>query len=159
MKLTREQKKLLFQQVHCTNYLKAKRSQYRLNQNEQDGCWYYENRKAPDAEPIKANPDENTWKHNIRYEIKDCTFTGVVVKVWETVFSTSLGISGTHQQAFPCKRNDCFIPVATVCCSNGCKRIVPLECIQEYIGFTDGKFIRNLNSFFISLNFEEPITK
>lgn len=154
MKPTPEQKKLLFQHVHCTMYIKAKRSQYWLNQNEKDGEWYYLNRNAPDAEPVKANTRESTWKHNIKYEIKDCNFTGVVVRIWETVFSSSLGISGTEPLSYPCKRTDCAIPVATVFFRNGAKRIVPLECIMEYTGFSKGKIIKNLHSFFTALNFE-----
>lgn len=154
MKPTPEQKKLLFQHVHCTMYIKAKRSQYWLNQNEKDGEWYYKNLNAPDAVAVKANTRESTWKHNIKYEIKDCNFTGVVVRVWETVFSSSLGISGTEPMTYPCKRADCSIPVATVFFRNGAKRIVPLECIMEYSGFSKGRIIKNLNSFFTALNFE-----
>lgn len=154
MKLTREQKELLFQQVHCTKYIKSKHCQFRLIQNEKDGEWYYKNSNEPDAEPVKGNTSESTWKHNIKYEIKKCNFTGVVVRIWETVFSTSLGIDGTESLAYPCKQADCSIPVATIFFKNGCKRIVPLECIREYTGFSDGRIIKNLRSFYTALNFE-----
>ena len=59
-------------------------------------------------------------------------FVGVVVKISQIPLATSLGIYLTNASCHkPTKKNICLINVATVYFRNGCKRLVPLECIKE----------------------------
>ena len=145
MALTPVQKKLIFQKVHCTKYLKATHGNYYLEHNEQDNNWYYRKDWNRNQYAGRASTSPINWKHNQKYELKDKEFSGVVVKIGKVRISTTLGIYNYDTNSLyacdfvPSKKDGCSVMAATVFYRNGCKRIVPLDCIVEYEGYTNGK--------------------
>lgn len=145
MALTPVQKKLIFQKVHCTKYLKATHGNYYLEHNDQDNSWYYRKDRNLEQYAGKASINMNNWKHNLKYELKDKEFSGVVVKIGKVCISTTLGIYNYDTNSLyacdfvPSKKDGCSVMAATVFYRNGCKRIVPLDCIVEYEGYMNGK--------------------
>ena len=145
MALTPMQKKLILQTVHCTKYLKATHGNYVLEHNEKDNNWYYLKDWNREQYAGKASINPNNWKHNLKYELKDKEFSGVVVKIENVLLSTTLGIYEKDTNDLdacdyaPSKNDGCSVMAATVFYRNGCKRIVPLDCIVEYEGYTNGK--------------------
>ena len=139
------QKKLIFQKVHCTKYLKATHGNYVLEHNEQDNNWYYRKDWNRNQYAGRASTSPINWKHNQKYELKDKEFSGVVVKIENVLLSTTLGIYEKDTNDLeacdfvPSKKDGCSVMAATVFYRNGCKRIVPLDCIVEYEGYTNGK--------------------
>lgn len=151
-------KGLLFKQVHCTKYIKRARAKYYLEHNERDNNWYYRQIGKEEKSFEKASEMEELWKHNIKYEFKERDFSGVVVKLEFIPFSTLLGVECFDPRYLnewfddfkPVKKDGFTIPVATVFYQNGRKRLVPLSCIKEYKGFTNGanveRVIKNINA-------------
>lgn len=145
MALTTMQKKLILQTVHCTKYLKTAYGNYVLEHNEQDNNWYYLKDWNREQYAGKASSNPINWKHNLKYELKDKEFSGVVVKIENVLLSTTLGIYEKDTNELeacdyaPSKNDGCSVMAATVFYRNGCKRIVPLDCIVEYEGYTNGK--------------------
>ena len=145
MALTPVQKKLILQTVHCTKYLKATHANYVLELNEQDNNWYYLKDWNREQYAGKASINPNNWKHNQKYELKDKEFSGVIVKIENVLLSTTLGIYKKEKNNLeacdyvPSRNDGCSVMAATVFYRNGCKRIVPLDCIVEYEGYTNGK--------------------
>ena len=151
-------KSLLLKQVHCTKYLKRARAKYYLEHNERDNNWYYRQIGKEEKSFEKASEMEELWKHNIKYEFKERDFSGVVVKLEFIPFSTLLGVECFDPRYLnewfddfkPVKKDGFTIPVATVFYQNGRKRLVPLSCIKEYEGFTNGAnvehVIKNINA-------------
>lgn len=146
-------KNLLLKQVHCSKYLKRTRAKYCLERNELDNNWYYrEMDKAEKSFEKAVYGDEKTWKHNIKHELKEREFSGVVVKIELIQFSTLLGaylwgfecLYESYYDFKPTKEDDLSIPVATVFYQNGRKRLVPLTCIKEYEGFCNGANIERV---------------
>lgn len=144
MALTDSQKKLILQTVHCTKYLKPTHATYSLEHNDKDNNWYYRKNWNKEQYDGKAGFNTRKWRHNRKYELRDKSFSGVVVKIHDILLSSTLGIyaiSSNDLEACsfaPSKSSGFFITVATVFFRNGCKRLVPLDCIIEYDGFTDG---------------------
>lgn len=157
MKLSASQKKILMQKVHCTHYLKKDAGIYILEHNEQDNNWYYRNYFHEDKIDGKATENPNSWKHNVKFELAEKEFEGIVVKIENLLLSTTLGVYKKDRDCIeacdyaPQKNNGCSVLAATVFFRNGCKRYVPLDCIVEYEGFTNGKetekVLSNLNEF------------
>lgn len=145
MALTPMQKKLILQTVHCTKYLKATHGNYVLEHNEQDNNWYYLKDWNREQYAGRASTSPINWKHNLKYELKDKAFSGVVVKIENVLLSTTLGIYEKDTNDLeacdyaPSKNDGCSVMAATVFYRNGCKRIVPLDYIVEYEGYTNGK--------------------
>ena len=147
MKLTAPLKKLMLQAVHCTGYLSQTHGNYWLEHNEYDNKWYFRKNPLRDNYAGVATDNISSWKHNRKYELKEKEFTGVVVKIDRVLISTMLG---TFKRAYggdriypcdfaPSKQNGCSVIAATVFYRNGCKRIVPLDCIKESEDFSNGK--------------------
>ncbi len=165
MPLTSEEKKLMFQIVNCTKYLSPIHKKYYLKHNLQDNNWYF--KKYIDYSSFYSTDDINyyekatdnfcTKKHNLKYELKEKKFKGVVVKIRKEFISTILGVYKNYDEesdfysekntvyynyeGFNFYRkniNGCYILAATVFFGNGLKRIVPLDCIKEYKDFSDG---------------------
>jgi len=145
MLITAAQKKLILQPVHCTKYLKTSHGNYILEHNGQDNYWYYRKDWNREFYVGKATDNLNNWKHNLKYELKDKEFSGVVVKIEKILISTTLGVYKKDTNNLeacdfaPLKGDGCSVMGATVFYRNGCKRIVPLDCIVEYEGFKNGK--------------------
>jgi len=170
MPLTLAEKKIILQTVHCTKYLKTSHGTYHLEHNEKDNNWYYKRWDKADVYVGRASVNPNNWKHNLKYELVDKQFSGVVVKIEQIPLSTTLGVYAKVRNNLescdyaPSKDDGCTIMAATVFYRNGCKRIVPLDCIEEYEGFCDGKETQlicdNLHKFienspYIPSDFEE----
>lgn len=151
MKLTPELKKLIFQPVHCTDYLAAVHGNFSLNHNEYDNKWYFcKNYNRNNYEGI-ATDNPSSWKHNRKYELREKEFSGVIVKIDKILVSTTLGVYKREDRGdlyacdyAPSKREGCSVIAATVFYRNGCKRIVPLDCIQEAAEFSNGKNTKTL---------------
>ena len=146
-------KSLVLKQVHCSKYLKRTKSKYCLERNELDNEWYYRQMDKEETAFEKAVYKEvEAWKHNIKYELKECEFSGVVAKIEMLHFSTLLGVDPWGYECvfesyyyFKPKKEEGFsIPVATVFYQNGRKRLVPLTCIKEYEGFCNGANIERV---------------
>jgi len=143
---------LLLKQVHCVQYLKRAKAKYCLERNERDNNWYYRQMDKNEKTFEKAGDVEESWKHNVKYELKEREFSGVVVKTEVIQFSTLLGIDLLPKEPFhywytdliPAKIDGFSIPVATVFYKNGRKRLVPLSCIKEYEGFSNGANIERV---------------
>lgn len=152
MKLTAPLKKLMLQAVHCTGYLSQTHGNYRLEHNEYDNKWYFEKNFSRDNYAGVATDNISSWKHNRKYELKEKEFTGVVVKINSVLISTMLGTfkrayGGDHIYSCdfaPSKQDGCSVLAATVFYRNGCKRIVPLDCIKESEDFSNGKETRRI---------------
>lgn len=152
MKLTAHLKKLILKPVHCTGYLSQTHGNYRLEHNEYDNKWYFEKNFSRDNYAGVATDNISSWKHNRKYELKEKEFTGVVVKINSVLISTMLGTfkrayGGDHIYSCdfaPSKQDGCSVLAATVFYRNGCKRIVPLDCIQESAEFSNGNKTKNL---------------
>ena len=145
MKLTPEYKKLILHPVHCTGYLAAVYGNFHLHHNEYDNKWYYQMKGNQDLFAGIATENPLSWKHNLKYEFKEKEFSGIIVKIDRVLVSTILGIYKRKSQqcvyAYDCKpaKYDGFdVIAATVYFRNGCKRIVPLDCIQEAKEFSNG---------------------
>lgn len=146
-------KSLVLKQVHCSKYLKRTKSKYCLERNELDNEWYYRQMDKEETAFEKAVYKEvEAWKHNIKYELKECEFSGVVAKIEMLQFSTLLGVDPWGYECYyapysdfkPTKEEDFSIPVASVFYQNGRKRLVPLTCIKEYEGFCNGANIERV---------------
>lgn len=160
MVLTPEEKAILFKPVHCTKYLTSVHGNYHLFHNEQDNNWYFIKDNMREDYAGKASENISSYVHNKKFELKDKHFEGVVVKVSQIVLSTILGVydhTNILDTKFcacnyaPAKKKGCSITAATVFFRNGCKRILPLDCIKEFKGFSDGKetsrIMKNLDAF------------
>lgn len=149
-KLSPREKKILFQKVHCTKYLKPCQNQFRLQKTDKSTSWYA--LKTGNKSEIVGRlsfylENVNSYFCNRRFEIKEKSFAGVVVKISEENFSTWLGIiEDIIGDPLPHKHDGVRILVATVYFQNGKKRLVPLSCIQEYEKFDDGKELCLINS-------------
>ena len=152
MKLTAQLKKLILQSVHCTGYLSQRYGNYRLEHNEYDNKWYFKKKFSKDNYDGVATDSISSWKHNRKYELKEKEFAGVVVKIDRVLISTLLG---TYKRAYrdeyiyscdfaPSRQDGCSVLAATVFFRNGCKRIVPLDCIKESEDFSNGKETRRI---------------
>ena len=146
MKLTPEYKKLMLQPVHCTGYLAAAHGVFHLHHNNYDNKWYYRMNNNRDLFAGIATENCLSWKHNPKYEFKEKEFSGVIVKIDRILLSTILGIykREPRQSVYaydyqPSKHDGFAVIAATVYFRNGCKRIVPLDCIQEAKEFSNGK--------------------
>ena len=146
MKLTPEYKKLMFQPVHCTAYLAAAHGNFHLHHNKYDNKWYYRMNNDHDLFAGIATKNYLSWKHNLKYELKEKEFSGVIVKIDRVLVSTILGIykREPRQSVYACdyrpsKCDGFAVIAATVYFRNGCKRIVPLDCIQEAKELSNGK--------------------
>ena len=152
-------KSLLLKQVHCSKYLKRARAKYCLERNERDNNWYYKQIDKNENTLEKAGYElEETLKQNIKYELKEREFSGVVAKIEMLQFSTFLGIEEDQENCLqdlysffkPIKTDGFSIPVATVFYQNGRKRLVPLTCIKEYEDFSNGanveRVIKNIEA-------------
>ncbi len=153
-------KSLLFRQVHCVKYLKRVRAKYYLERNERDSEWYYRQIGKEEKNVEKARGPKKSWKHNMKYDLKEREFSGVVVKIEVIPFSTLLGVNffmnvDCNDNVYfhdnrgcyvfePAKKQGFTIPVATVFYQNGRKRLVPLTCIKEYEGFCNGANIERV---------------
>ena len=151
MKLTPELKKLILQPVHCTGYLAAAHGNFSLNHNEYDNKWYFQKNFNRDYFAGIATDNISSWKHNRKFEFKEVEFTGVIVKIDRILVSTTLGVYKREARGdlyacgyAPSKRDGCSVIAATVFYRNGCKRIVPLDCIQEADEFSNGKDTKSL---------------
>lgn len=160
MKLTPAEKAIILKPVHCTKYLTPAHGKFHLEHNEEDNNWYFEYKR--DVYAGKASDNISSHLHNQKFELKEKDFEGVVTKISKVVLSTTLGVyensdyADVESTAYACKysptkSDGCSITAATVFFRNGCKRIVPLDCIKEYVGFTDGKessrIMKNLETF------------
>ena len=160
MKLTPTEKAIILKPVHCTKYLTPTHGNFHLVHNEEDNNWYFVFRREEYAG--KATDNISSHLHNKKFELKEKDFEGVVTKISKVVLSTTLGVYENSDYAdvestsyackySPTKSDGCSITAATVFFRNGCKRIVPLDCIKEYAGFTDGKessrIMKNLETF------------
>ena len=146
MKLTPEYKKLMLQPVHCTGYLAAAHGVFHLHHNNYDNKWYYRMNNNRDLFAGIATENCLSWKHNPKYEFNEKEFSGVIVKIDRVLLSTILGIYKREPQQSvyaydyqPSKYDGFAVIAATVYFRNGCKRIVPLDCIQEAKEFSNGK--------------------
>ena len=152
MKLTAPLKKLMLQAVHCTGYLSQAHGNFRLEHNEYDNKWYFEKNFSRDNYAGVATDNISSWKHNRKYKLKEKEFTGVIVKIDRVLLSTLLGTfkrayGGDHIYSCdfaPSKQDGCSVLAATVYYRNGCKRIVPLDCIKESEDFSNGKETRRI---------------
>lgn len=151
MKLSPEHKKLVLQTVHCTGYLSQTHGNYRLEHNEYDNKWYFQKNFSQDNYAGVATDNISSWKHNRKFEFKETAFSGVIVKIDRVLVSTTLGVykSDYCDDLFACdyapsKGDGCTLIAATVFYRNGCKRIVPLDCIQESAEFSNGKETKDL---------------
>ncbi|MDO5774592.1 MAG: hypothetical protein Q4P16_09815 [Spirochaetales bacterium] len=151
MPLTSEEKKLMFQIVNCTKYLSPIYKKYSLKHNLQDNNWYFKKNSSyiNSTDDIKyyekATDNFCTKKHNLKYELKEKKFKGVVVRIRKEYISTILGVYKNDDEEsgfYPKRLNGCYILVATVFFGNGLKRIVPLDCIKEYKNFSDGNITK-----------------
>ena len=160
MALTPEEKAILLKPVHCTKYLTPIYGNYSLSHNKEDNNWYFIKNHKREEYAGKATDNISSHVHNKKFELKDKEFEGFVAKISKVVLSTTLGVyehANIGESTFyscnfaPTKRNGCSITAATVFYKNGCKRIVPLDCIKEYNGFSDGKetsrILKNLDVF------------
>ena len=157
MRLEPAQKKILLKEVQCTHYLVRKSRPFYLTLNQKDNKWYYHKDYNREYYSQPATTNHLTWKHNCNYDFRKKDFSGVVVKIENLPLSTILGISQeflvgdfssiNYLTSF---NKGCTVPAATVFFRNGAKRLVPLECIKEYEGFTDGQ-----NTYRILNNIEE----
>ena len=146
MKLTPELKKLILQPVHCTGYLVAIHGIFSLNHNEYDNKWYFrKNYNRNNYEGI-ATDNPSSWKHNRKYELREKEFSGVIVKIDRILVSTTFGVYKREARddlyAYdyaPSRQDGCSVIAATIFYKNGCKRVVPLDCIQEASEFSNGK--------------------
>lgn len=149
-KLSPIEKKILFQKVHCTKYLKSCYSQFRLKKTDSSSCWYAFKKGEKNEIAGRLSfylENENSYFCNRKFEIKEKLFSGIVVKISEENFSTWLGvICGIRNKLSPYKYDGVKILVATVYFQNGKKRLVPLCCIQEYEKFDNGKELYLINS-------------
>lgn len=166
MKLTAQLKKLILQPVHCTGYLSQIYGNYRLEHNEYDNKWYFKKKFSKDNYAGVATDNISSWKHNRKYELKEKEFAGVVVKIDRVLISTLLG---TYKRAYggehiyscnfaPSRQDGCSVLAATVFFRNGCKRIVPLDCIKESEDFSNGKETRRIMTNLEQL-ISEDVTK
>ena len=146
MKLTPEYKKLILQPVHCTGYLANTHGDFSLHHNEYDNKWYFRKNYNRDFIAGVATDSIFSWKHNRKFDFKEKEFSGVVVKIDRVIVSTTLGVYKRDFRGIPLacayapsKQDGCSVIAATVYFRNGCKRIVPLDCIQEAKDFSNGK--------------------
>lgn len=151
MKLTPELKKLILQPVHCTGYLAAAHGNFRLDYNEYDNKWYFRKNSNREFFAGIATDNISSWKHNRKYELREKEFSGVIVKIDKILVSTTLGVYKREARGdlyacdyAPSRQDGCSVIAATVFYRNGCKRIVPLDCIQESDEFSKGKKTREL---------------
>ena len=160
MKLISAEKAIILKPVHCTKYLTPAQGNFHLVHNEEDNNWYFVFRREEYFG--KATDNISSHLHNKKFELKEKDFEGVVTKISKVVLSTTLGVYENADyedidstdyacKYAPTKSDGCSITAATVFFRNGCKRIVPLDCIKEYAGFTDGKesfrIMKNLETF------------
>lgn len=146
MKLTPELKKLILQPVHCIGYLASSHGNFSLHHNEYDNKWYFKKNFNRDSFAGIATENISSWKHNRKFEFKETEFSGVIVKIDRVLVSTTLGVYKKDYSGdlfacdyAPSKKDGCSVIAATVFYRNGCKRIVPLDCIQESAEFSNGK--------------------
>ncbi len=143
LKLNEEQKKILLKHVLCTGYLKEFHGPYHLEYSPPgDDKWYFKTHSF--SYYGLATPFKNSWKHNFKYELKKKEFHGVVVKIEEIALSSLLGVVKNNKcnitscSHVPWREDGIKTIAATVYFNNGWKRLVPLDCICEYIDFSDG---------------------
>ncbi|MBQ5471089.1 MAG: PcfJ domain-containing protein [Treponema sp.] len=149
MALTPEEKSILLKPVHCTKYLTPCSGNYYLSHNEEDNNWYFIQDGKRDDYVGRASDKKSSFVYTRKFELKYKEFEGVVTKISTVVLFTFLGVynqSDIFEPATvyacnyaPTKNNGYTITAATVFFRNGGKRIVPLDCIREYAGFTDGE--------------------
>lgn len=138
------------QPVHCTGYLAAAHGNFSLEHNEYDNKWYFKKNFNRDFFGGIATDNISSWKHNRKFEFKEVEFTGVIVKIDRILVSTILGVyKREYGDLYACdyapsKKDGCSIIAATAFYRNGCKRIVPLDCIQEAAEFSNGKNTKSL---------------
>ncbi|MCI7036087.1 MAG: hypothetical protein MSA27_02910, partial [Spirochaetia bacterium] len=151
MKLTPELKKLILQPVHCIGYLATVHGNFSLDHNQYDNKWYFQKNLSRDYFAGIATDNISSWKHNRKFEFKETEFSGVIVKIDRVLVSTTLGVYKRDYRGdlfacdyAPSKGDGCTLIAATVFYRNGCKRIVPLDCIQESAEFSNGKETKNL---------------
>ena len=151
MKLTPELKKLILQPVHCIGYLATVHGNFSLDHNEYDNKWYFQKNFSRDYFAGIATDNISSWKHNRKFEFKETEFSGVIVKIDRVLVSTTLGVYKRDYRGdlfacdyAPSKGEGCTLIAATVFYRNGCKRIVPLDCIQEFAEFSNGKETKDL---------------
>ena len=151
MKLTPELKKLILQPVHCTGYLIPVQGNFWLIRNEYDNKWYFKKDYDRDYSAGIASDNPSSWKHNCKFKFTEDLFSGVIVKINKVYLSTMLGVSKRHCKEAPfvspyspVTKNGCSVIAATVYYKNGCKRIVPLDCIKESEYFSNGKNIKDI---------------
>lgn len=150
MKLTPYHKKLILKPVHCTVYLAATYGNFRLDYNEYDNKWYFRKNSNREFFAGIATDNISSWKHNRKYELREKEFSGVIVKIDRILVSTTFGVykrkcSDIYACDYaPSRQDGCSVIAATVFYRNGCKRIVPLDCIQEAAEFSKGKETREL---------------
>ena len=144
---------ILFKQVHCTKYVSKIPCSFFLNYNEIDNHWYYTKRNTRENTFERPCKSLLTWKANIKYKLVEKEFIGTVVKIETIPFAAYLGTYKAYEdydkhlyKTKPIKMDDLYIPVVTVFYQNGRKRIVPLSCIKEYEGFTNGAEVEELLS-------------
>ncbi len=120
IKLTKDQREILLKEVHCTKYLKPKKSDYYLKLSEQTDCWYYSNYNETNKTLCKANTSPLSWKHNLIFELREKEFSGVVTGIAEMNVSKLLGITNndiTNEipafYSFPKKVEVCSILIAS----------------------------------------------
>ena len=166
MRLTPELKKLVLQPVHCTGYLVPTHGNFCLSHNEYDNNWYFRKNFNRDYYSGFATDNLSSWKHNRKFEFKEVEFTGVVVKIDRVLVSTTLGVYKRERSLHACdyapsKGEGCSVIAATVFYRNGCKRIVPMDCIQESEDFSNGhntKFLMQQLELIIEETSENTIT-
>ena len=151
MKLTPELKKLILQPVHCIGYLATVHGNFSLDHNQYDNKWYFQKNFSRDYFAGIATDNISSWKHNRKFEFKETEFSGVIVKIGRVLVSTTLGVYKRDYRGdlfacdyAPSKGEGCTLIAATVFYKNGCKRIVPLDCIQESVEFSNGKKTKDL---------------
>ena len=151
MRLTPDLKKLMLQPVHCIGYLAAAHGNFSLDHNEYDNKWYFQKNFSRDYFAGIATDNISSWKHNRKFEFKETEFSGVIVKIDRVLVSTTLGVYKRDYRGdlfacdfAPSKGDGCTLIAATVFYRNGCKRIVPLDCIQESAEFSNGKETKDL---------------
>lgn len=159
MKLSKSQKSLLLRTVHCTKYLKQAKSNYCLEENEKDDKWYYRRDFNTEHGEV-AQVNYKTWKYNKKYDLIKKEFEGVIVKIDSVPLTSILGVYKVPffydlNHYVPAKKNICFIEIAFVYYKNGCKRLVPLDCIKESETFTNGDKTEHLVKNIESLISEE----
>lgn len=157
MVLISEQKELILKTVHCTKYLKSIHEEEDLVSYERNGLKCYRKgfflnlewnsdggREAclfnREWESIVVLCDKGMIPIHVRkFELKDNEFEGVVEKIEEVFLSGESSLYADNKQInMSVPAEGCSTMAATVCLANGCKRIVPLDCIREYAGFTVG---------------------